>query len=41
MNEKTILTLDEGQYLDLLKELKIVPKVIDTEAENERWQTPN
>jgi HTH-type transcriptional regulator / antitoxin HigA len=37
MNGKTILTLDEGKYLDLLKELKIVPKVIDTEAENERY----
>lgn len=33
---KTLLTLNEGKYLDLLKELKIVPKVIETEAENEK-----
>jgi HTH-type transcriptional regulator / antitoxin HigA len=37
MNGKTILTLDEGKYLDLLQELKIAPKVIETEAENERY----
>jgi HTH-type transcriptional regulator / antitoxin HigA len=37
MNGKTILTLDEQKYLDLLKELKVVPKVIETEAENEQY----
>jgi HTH-type transcriptional regulator / antitoxin HigA len=33
---KTTLTLDEDKYIDLLKELKIVPKVIETETENEK-----
>lgn len=33
---KTILTLDEEKYIDLLKALKIAPKVIETEAENEK-----
>jgi HTH-type transcriptional regulator / antitoxin HigA len=37
MNGKTIPTLDEGKYLDLLQELKVAPKVIETEAENERY----
>jgi HTH-type transcriptional regulator / antitoxin HigA len=37
MNGKTIPTLDEGKYRDLLQELKIVPKVIETEAENEKY----
>lgn len=37
MNGKMILTLDEKKYLDLLKELKVVPKVIETEAENEQY----
>jgi HTH-type transcriptional regulator / antitoxin HigA len=34
---KTILTLDEGKYLDLLKELKISPQIIETEVENEKY----
>ena len=34
---KTTVTLDEGKYLDLLKELRIIPKVIETEAENEKY----
>jgi HTH-type transcriptional regulator / antitoxin HigA len=33
---KTILTFDEEKYIDLFKELKIVPKVIETEPENEK-----
>ena len=33
---KTILTFDEEKYIDLFKELKISPKVIETEAENEK-----
>jgi HTH-type transcriptional regulator / antitoxin HigA len=37
MNGKTILALDEGEYLDLIKELQIVPKAIETEAENEKY----
>ena len=34
---KTILTFDEEKYIDLFKELKISPKVIETEAENEKY----
>jgi HTH-type transcriptional regulator / antitoxin HigA len=37
MNGKTLPTLDEVKYRDLLQELKIVPKVIETEAENEQY----
>ena len=33
---KTILTFDEEKYIGLFKELKISPKVIETEAENEK-----
>jgi HTH-type transcriptional regulator / antitoxin HigA len=33
---KAILTFDEEKYIDLFKELKIVPKVIETEPENEK-----
>jgi hypothetical protein len=33
---KTTLTFNEEKYIDLFKELKIVPKVIETEAENEK-----
>jgi HTH-type transcriptional regulator / antitoxin HigA len=33
---KAILTFDEEKYIDLLKELKIAPKVIETEPENEK-----
>jgi HTH-type transcriptional regulator / antitoxin HigA len=33
---KTILTFDEDKYINLFKELNISPKVIDTEAENEK-----
>jgi HTH-type transcriptional regulator / antitoxin HigA len=33
---KTILTFDEEKYIDLFKDLKIVPKVIETEPENEK-----
>ena len=34
---KTIPTFDEEKYIDLFKELKISPKVIETEAENEKY----
>jgi HTH-type transcriptional regulator / antitoxin HigA len=33
---KTTLTFDEEKYIDLFKELKITPKVIETEIENEK-----
>jgi HTH-type transcriptional regulator / antitoxin HigA len=33
---KTTPTFDTQKYIDLFKELKIVPKVIETEAENEK-----
>ena len=33
---KTTLTFDEEKYIDLFKELKIAPKVIETEVENEK-----
>jgi HTH-type transcriptional regulator / antitoxin HigA len=34
---KTTLIFDEEKYIDLFKELKIAPKVIETEAENENF----
>jgi HTH-type transcriptional regulator / antitoxin HigA len=34
---KTTLIFDEEKYIDLFKELKIAPKVIETEAENEKY----
>jgi HTH-type transcriptional regulator / antitoxin HigA len=33
---KTTPTFDTQKYIDLFEELKIVPKVIETEAENEK-----
>jgi HTH-type transcriptional regulator / antitoxin HigA len=33
---KTTLTFNEDKYFDLFKQLKIAPKVIETEAENEK-----